>query len=463
MNTNTNDNEIDPYTIKTDGIKEPPSTWAGRFRSLGPGIVVSGSIVGSGEILLTAGLGAAVGFSMLWWVLFSAWIKSLIQAELARYVVTSGDTYLRALNRLPGTLPGPKGQRISWPIWLGLIGFIPGLLTSGGIIGGAGQALGLVFNGMEGTTGTVIAAAIVMIVLGSGAYGRFEKIMLVMVMSFTFTTIISALLMQGTEFAATTEDLASGFHFDFPLEYAALAIAMYGATGVASSEISAYTYWCVEKGYPSFVGADHSAPGWTERAKGWIKVVQTDVWVTLVILTFATLSFYFLGAGVLHRIGAQPSGSETINILSQMFTTTLGPWSFWLFSFGAFCILFSTVLSGIGAGSRSFPDLLVTFGFIDRQDLALRRKWIRGYIIAMPILSTIVYLFYEEPILLVMFGATFGAFMLPVQSFMTLYMQRKRLDSRVRPKPWTFVCIGIVFTIQALLSIFIIYNVLFGL
>ena len=463
MKNNATDNEIDPYTISDGGTKEPPKTWFGRLRSLGPGVVVSGSIVGSGEILLTAGLGAAVGFSMLWWVLFSAWIKSLIQAELARYVVTSGDTYLRALNRLPGSVPGPKGQRISWPIWLGLVGFIPGLLLSGGIIGGAGQALGLVFNGMEGTTGTIIAAAIVMVILGSGAYGRFEKIMLVMVMSFTFATIVSAILMQGTEFAATANDIASGFRFDFPLEYAALAIAMYGATGVASGEISAYTYWCVEKGYPSFVGADHSAPGWVERAEGWIKVVQTDVWVTLVILTFATLSFYFLGAGVLHRIGAQPAGSETINILSQMFTTTLGPWSFWLFSFGAFCILFSTVLSGIGAGSRSFPDLLVTFGFIDRQNLELRKKWIRGYIIAMPILSTIIYLFYEQPIFLVMVGATFGAFMLPVQSFVTLYMQRKRMDSRIQPKRWTYVATACVFGIQALLSVFIVYNVLFGL
>ena len=112
------------------------------MRYLGPGIVVSGSIVGSGEILLTAGLGAAVGFVMLWWVLFSCWVKSLIQAELARYVVTSGDTYLRALNRIPGKLPGPHGP-VAWPVWLGLIGFVPGLLGAGGIIGGAGQALGL--------------------------------------------------------------------------------------------------------------------------------------------------------------------------------------------------------------------------------------------------------------------------------------------------------------------------------
>lgn len=456
----------DPYTIQPDRVQEPPTTLAGRLKSLGPGIVVSGSIVGSGEILLTAGLGAAAGFMLLWWVLFSCWIKSLIQAEFARYVVTTGDTYLRTLNRMPGRIPvpsrnGSRKELISWPIWLGLIGFFPGLLTSGGIIGGAGQALGLLldplFPGLGGGWATIIAAAIVMLLLWTGRYGRIEKILVVMVMSFSFATIVCALLMQTTEYRATLDDVVAGLQFDFPLEYLVLAIGMYGATGVASSEIAAYTYWCVEKGYPSFVGGDRSDPGWVRRAKGWIRVVQMDVWVTLAILTCATLAFYFLGAGVLHRLDLRPESTETVEVLANMYTSTLGPWSFWLFSIGAFFILFSTTLSGLGAGSRSFPDLLVTFGFIPRQNLGLRKKWITGYIIVMPLVSAGIYFAYQNPIPLVLFGATFGAFMLPVQSFVTLYMQRKRMDPRVRPKDWVAWCIGGIFVAQTVLCALYIY------
>ncbi len=446
----------DPYTIQEGGTRAPPTTLRGRLKNLGPGIVVSGSIVGSGEILLTAGLGAAAGFVLLWWVLFSCWVKSLVQAELARYVVTSGDTYQRALNRMPGKLPGPHGP-IAWPIWLGLVGFVPGLLTAGGIIGGAGQALGLLLP-VDGAQATIIAAIVVMLILWTGAYARLEKVMMVLVISFTLATIVSAALMQGTEFRATGADILSGLTFDFPLEHAVLAIAMYGATGVASSEIAGYTYWCVEKGYPNFVGGDPNEPGWVQRAKGWIRVVQTDVWMTLAILTCATLAFYALGAGVLHRLGVQPSGTETITVLASMYTETMGPWSFWLFSFGAFCILFSTVLSGIAAGSRSFPDLLVTFGFIPRSNLRLRRRWILGYIIAMPIISCSIYLVHPEPIGLVIFGATFGAFMLPVQSFLTLYLQRTRMDARVRPTKWVTGAVVVIFLVQAALSAFIIRN-----
>ena len=442
----------DPYTIAPGRVRAPPTTWGGRLRNLGPGIVVSGSIVGSGEILLTAGLGAAAGFTLLWWVLFSCWIKSLVQAEFARYVITSGDTYLRALNRLPGALPGPKGP-IAWPIWLGVIGIVPAVLTSGGIIGGAGQALALiaepVFPNFGGPWATAVAAAVVMLLLWTGAYGRIEKILLVMVGSFTVATVACALLMQTTEYRAGVDDVIAGLSFEFPLEHLALAIGMYGVTGVAAGEIAAYTYWCVEKGYPSFVGGDRREPGWVERAKGWIRVVQLDVWVTLAILTLATLAFYFLGAGVLHRLGLRPEGAQTVAVLANMYTATLGDWAFALFVFGAFCILFSTVLSGIAAGSRTFPDLLVTMGFIPRPNIALRRNWTRGYIIAMPVVSALIYSYYESPIYMIIFGATFGAFMLPVQAYAALRMQRKHMDPRVRPGRWLRAALLLVFLAMA--------------
>ena len=443
----------DPYTIRKGGTVAPPSTLAGRLRSLGPGIVVSGSIVGSGEILLTAGLGAAAGFVLLWWVLFSCWVKSLVQAELARYVVTSGDTYLRALNRVPGKV-GP----VAWPLWLTIFGYVPGMVTAAGILGGAGQGLGLLFPEVDGAWATVIAAGLAMLVLGTGTYGRLEKVMLVLVMSFTFATIVSALLTQTTEYRVTGNDILAGLTFDFPLEHAVLALAMYGATGVAASETSGYTYWCIEKGYPTFIGGDRNAPGWVERARGWVRVIQTDVWVTLAVLTCATLAFFFLGAGVLHPLGLRPSGAETINVLSSMYTQVLGPWSFWLFSIGAFCILFSTLLSSIGAGSRAFPDLLVTFGLIDRQNLARRRKWIAGYVIAMPLLSAGIYLTFQRPIWLIIIGASYAAFMLPLQSYLTLFLQARRLDPRVRPRRWVRGAVSLIFMVQSLLSVYIILN-----
>ena len=250
---------------------------------------------------------------------------------------------------LPGRIPGPHGP-VGWPIWLAVAGLFIGIPGLGGIVGGAGQGLEL----LTGIPAAIIAV-VAMIILASSSYRYLERIMLVLVMGFTATTILSAVMMQFTEHQLTSDDLATGLAFDFPLEYAALAIAMYGYTGVNSGEISAYTYWCVEKGYPKYIGADRDDPG-VARAKGWIKVLHTDVWATLIILTFATVPFFILGAGVLFESGTTPEGIDAVKVLSGMFTETLGPWSMWVFGLGAFFILFSTTLSGIGAGGRVFPD-----------------------------------------------------------------------------------------------------------
>ena len=82
----------DPYTVRAGEAQPAPPRFLARLRHLGPSVIVSGSVVGSGEIILTSSLGAAAGFALLWWVLVSCWSKSLVQAQLARYVIVTGDT-----------------------------------------------------------------------------------------------------------------------------------------------------------------------------------------------------------------------------------------------------------------------------------------------------------------------------------------------------------------------------------
>ena len=70
--------------------------------------------------------------------------------------------------------------------------------------------------------------------------------------------------------------------------------------------------------------------------------MQTDVVLTLIVLTFATIPFYMLGAGVLNRMGQMPDGLDTLSILSNMYTQTLGQWAWWLFMFRRiFCTVFN--------------------------------------------------------------------------------------------------------------------------
>ena len=442
----------DPYTTREDATRPPPATWAARCRQLGPSVVITGSIVGSGEQILTSSLGAAAGFSLLWWMLVCCWSKSIVQAELARYIVVSGDTYLRALNRIPGRLPGPAGP-VSWTLWFSLLSFIPGVIGMGGILGGAGQAVALLMPAVDSRWLTLFIAVAASAILYTGSYRRLEWTMLILVAGFTIATLIAAIALQFTKYRLSTSDLAAGLRFDFPLEHLLLALAVYGATGVNSAEISTYSYWCIEKGYPHFIGAQRDDPSWPARARGWIKLLQLDVWVTLALLTCATLPFYLLGAGVLHATGQQPQGLETVQVLSAMFTQTLGGWSLALFGSAAFCILFSSVVAGFGGISRFAPDYLIEFGYLDRARLQERIRWIRACGGVLPIASMLFYLFLPSPVALLTIGAIMGALLLPMQSGATLWLQRRRLDARVRPSAAAQIFLWLTFVFQVLMAV----------
>src|SRR5688572_13726862 len=130
----------DPYALPASEIQEPPvSLWA-ALRKIGPGIILAGSIVGSGELIQTTSLGARHGFVFLWLILFSCVIKVFVQIELGRYAISSGKPTLGALDGLPGPRWGT-----SWLVWWWFGMLLCTVFQLGGMIGGVGQALNLAF------------------------------------------------------------------------------------------------------------------------------------------------------------------------------------------------------------------------------------------------------------------------------------------------------------------------------
>ena len=119
--------------------KAPPTTMGGILRSLGPGLIIAGSIVGSGELIATTATGAQAGFTLLWLIIIGCVIKVFVQVELGRYTITTGMTTISGLNSLPGPKIG-GGHLIVW-YWFVMFIFIMGQL--GGIVGGVGQALSI--------------------------------------------------------------------------------------------------------------------------------------------------------------------------------------------------------------------------------------------------------------------------------------------------------------------------------
>jgi Mn2+/Fe2+ NRAMP family transporter len=131
----------DPYTLTADGIKEPPVGWRASFRYLGPGLIMSASIVGSGELIATTTLGAQVGFVLLWLVIVSTLVKVAVQVELARWTIATGQPALTGYNKVPPLIGGIGWVNILWALLA-----LSKLLQLGGIIGGTAVAFSICYR-----------------------------------------------------------------------------------------------------------------------------------------------------------------------------------------------------------------------------------------------------------------------------------------------------------------------------
>ncbi len=120
------------------GVEDPPRDFWGIVRRLGPGLIIAGSIVGSGELIATTNTGAEAGITLLWLIVIGCVIKVFVQIEIGRYTVSHGETPLAALDRVPG----PR-LRVNWLIWYWLVMMIAILGQAGGIVGGVGQSLAI--------------------------------------------------------------------------------------------------------------------------------------------------------------------------------------------------------------------------------------------------------------------------------------------------------------------------------
>ena len=112
------------------GVQEPPRTLGGILRRIGPGLVLAGTLVGSGELIATTRTGAEAGFVLLWLIILGCVIKVFVQVELGRHTISTGKTALEALNGVPGPVfsfqatRGGKRIGANWIVWCWLAMFV---------------------------------------------------------------------------------------------------------------------------------------------------------------------------------------------------------------------------------------------------------------------------------------------------------------------------------------------------
>jgi Mn2+/Fe2+ NRAMP family transporter len=415
-------------------IAPPPTTFWGILKSIGPGLILTANIVGTGELIATTRLGSQVGFTLLWFIIFSCFIKVFVQVELARYTLAEGVGSLEALNRLPG----PR-VRVSWVLWLWFFMYIGTLCQVSGMIGGIAELFAdksslWVHRGWATAIALGTAALLV-----SGRYGIVERASTVMVVLFTLSNVAAVLLLQATPFPVTAGDLGDGLSFRLPAEVVT-AFAVFGITGVGAAELIYYPIWCLEKGYARAVGPRDDSPEWYARARGWMRVMKYDAWLSMAIYTVGTLSFYLLGAAILHREGLTVANTDAMNTLSRMYTHALGDSGRWLFYVGAFMVLYSTLFVSTASNARLAADAGRLAGFFTFRSAADRLRVIRWGVVLLPIATLLVYVRFESLVTLVLIGGVAQAMMLPFLAGAAVYFHHLHIPPGLRSgRAWTVV------------------------
>ena len=323
----------------------------------------------------------------------------------------------------------------------------------GGLAGAVADAGHAMIPSLSVEAWVVTACFVTWFILYLGSYQSLEKILLAMVFFFSVVTLVIAIAMQSTSYAFTSEQIIGGLSFSFPFEHTALALAVFGFTGISFGEIMAYTYWCLEKGYAK-PGGDVS------EKKAWIKIMQTDVWATVFFVTLGTLPFFLLGAAVLNTLGLYPPPEgETLDIIQLLlnnFTKILGSWAKWLFIPLAFFVLFSTLLSGTAAFTRTISDYLISMGLVIEQENT-RSKLIKIIAFVIPMFSAIAYFLLPNPITLILIAGIWAALGLPIINFGALFLSN-RLRKDLQPKLLTKIILFLTLMLQLGIAALFIYT-----
>ena len=400
-------------SIIQTSTQDPPRSFFSKLRFLGPGFILSASIVGSGELIATTVLGAKGGFITFWVILVSCFVKVAIQLEFGKNAIITGKTLMFSFAKLPG----PTFKKGNWAIWATFLLTLLKILQVGGMLGGSAIAISMLFPQIPILIWALILGILLSFLIYKNYYSIIEKTSILMVAGFTLLTLASVLAISFTPFGFTFSDVMSGLRFELPPDLVFIAIGAFGITGVASDEIIAYTYWCQEKGYANHTGVNDGSEEWQLRANGWIKIMQLDAIVAMVIYTLVTAAFYLLGASILYGQKEIPEGNELINSLASIYTQSLGSEARFAYLAGAFFVLYSSVFATLAYWSRLFPDIFGQLGWINPDSTTDRKKWVAILAWLFPCLWVIAYLFVEMPTFMILSGGVVGSVLLLIVVF----------------------------------------------
>lgn len=455
---------------KLDQMPLPPTPKGiGWLAVVGPGVIVLGASIGSGEFLLGPAVFVRLGLSLLWVTGIAIFLQTVFNTELMRYTMATGEPVVTGFMR---TRPSSTMwawiyailylMQVGWPAWAGT--------AAGAVFFLFAQRLPVA---ADATTTYMIGVGtfllcVALLVVGRRIERTLEVLNWILVVCIIggFLVLAVILVPLGTWLSAlagyTGYDTVHG-KFSFLPEgadfFLLAALAAYsGAGGMINIVLS---NWARDKGYgmaklagyiPAAMNSekmDLSHTGFTfvadtenmSRWRGWWRIIRADQWGIFFIGAMLGMMLPALLYVVLIPAGSDIRGPGISATLAQGIGSIGGPFMSGLVAFLGVWILFKTQLDILEGMVRSITDILWTGSRRCRDWFGRDVKKLYYAVLAMVVFWGIIALRFAAPIILLQLSANMAGIILMFSSIHLLYINTCLLPVAVRPAMWRRVAL----------------------
>jgi len=297
------------------------------FKQLGPGLLFAGAAIGVSHLVQSTGAGASYGFGLLWALLLIHLIKYPFFQFGPRYAAVTGKSLLYAYLKL--------GKGVLW------FYFILNLLSMFTIQAAVTVVTASLASYIFGSTLSILSwsillTAICTVLLIVGKYQLLDRVMKIIVLMLTVSTIAAvAFAFFDTEKTVELTQI-------LPTDTVGIAflIAFMGWMPAPLDISIWHSLWSLEKAKEGSI---------TEKSA----IFDFNVGYAGTIIV--GICFIGLGTLIMYHSGNtfSESGTGFAKQLIDMYTSSLGQWTFWIIGIAAFTTMFSTMLTTLDASPRA--------------------------------------------------------------------------------------------------------------
>ena len=453
-----------PLPIPSLKEADLPAREKSLVKMMGPGIVMAGLAIGSGELIMWPWITSIVGAQLLWAAAIGIFLQLWINIEIGRWSIVTGESPFTGMVRVIKTIV------YVWVFMIVVGKFLPGWARETGI-----ALRDLIFGPGHSSPPwvwtAIVFAAVAAILFGPKVIYKAVERSIMFLIVIIVVGLIYVVWEIGSKdlFIAMWDGVTNIFDFpDFPVPVFADdgsirdelsfsrffgAVVFAGAGGLGNLY---YAYYLREKGIgmgarmPTLMSAAHKHEtkemdtGYVypeteenqKRFRDWFRYVVTDQVLFFWLLGSFTMFLFIFGAlAVLHPIGLVPDRGSLVWDLASILEESMGTSGRYLFLVVGMAALFSTQLGGVDGGSRIFSDLLHTnFKFGKWFKL---EQWYLILVSTTMIIGTFSVWFFEQYDIagldFLFISALIGGFAMAVYVPLLLYMNLTYLPKSARP------------------------------